>query len=77
MIPSSCTVSDRVLRLVHDVDGQVQGWSVVASHRLRGEAQALLDDSPWLTKEETDWLVGVIVWMDEWIDYGSFGRLFD
>jgi hypothetical protein len=74
MIPAqdgSCRLSDRIDRLVRRVDRMPAKLSQVEAKWIRGEADSLLTN--WtrsLLEEERQWLVGVVVWMDENLDGG-------
>ena len=76
MKPSRCTVSDRLSRIVSQVDSGEWKHSRVPAYRIISECEELTEGLgvSLLTDSERQWLVGVIVWVAEALEDSARGE---
>ena len=76
MNPSRCTVSDRLSRIVSQVDSGEWKHSRVPAYRIISECEELTEGPgvSLLTDSERQWLVGVVVWIGETLEDSARGE---
>lgn len=71
------SLSDRIARIVSQVDAGEWKHSRIPAYRIISECEGLLERPrvlSLLTEAERQWLVGVIVWIGEALDDAALGE---